>query len=375
MSQPDLNNIRRIYVLGDLHLGIKNASIEWSDIQTQYLLKDFINSIEDDGFDPNLDILIQVGDWHHVRESTNVRIQNVSFEVAKVLTDRFKKGVHVILGNHDVYYKDKTEVHSLIGMDKMFNNFYVYDSPTKININGIHKILLMPWIDSTDKFKKELDRFPGTDYMFCHADIKGAALSKTTKLEHGVEYSDLTGFKKIYSGHIHIRQSKNNLIYVGTPYQMDRGDSGNSKGFYVLDLEAEKISERFIENTTSPRFLKFNAKDLMQMPLDEALSLMRNNFVDIYIDHSFASIFPITKLVDLLKESEMRRLEFQPYSLESSEVIDMDQSINNYEWNIFDVLSEYLKSRSLPGNKSEMVYKKFKEIYSDLKNTNSNNDQ
>ena len=375
IDQSLFNNIRRIYVLGDLHLGIKNASIEWSEIQTRYLLEDFIKSIDADGFDPDTDILIQVGDWHHVRESTNVRIQTVSFEIARSLTNKFKRGVHVILGNHDVYYKDKTEIHSLIGMDSMFDNFYVYDSPKSITFNGTHRTVLIPWIDSTDRFKSEMTRFANHDYMFCHADIKGASLSKTTKLEHGLEYSDLKGFKKIYSGHIHIRQSKNNVVYVGTPYQMDRGDHGNTKGFYVLDLESNSIIERFIENKFSPKFLKFNAKDLMEMPLSLAIDAMTNNFVDIYIDHQFAAVFPITKFVDLLKDAGLRRLEFQPYSSESTEGDSIDQSISNYEYNIFDVLSEYLKVRSMSSGKSESVYKKFKEIYSELKNTRSNNDQ
>jgi hypothetical protein len=367
-----LNNIRRIYILGDLHLGIKNASIEWVEIQSQYLLKNFIESIDADGFDPELDILIQVGDWHHVRESTNVRIQNVSIQIAKALTSKFKKGVHVIVGNHDVYYKDRTDVHSLEGMDGMFDNFFVYSSPKSITINAKHKMLMFPWIDSVDRFKSEMKRFNRCDYMFCHADIKGASLSKTIKLEHGVEYSDLSGFKKIYSGHIHIRQTKNNVVYVGTPYQMDRGDCGNTKGYYVLDIEGETVTERFIENIHSPKFLKYNAQEILNMSLSEFSNQIQNNFVDIYIEHAFASIFPVTKFIDILKDSGMRRLEFQPYSSESIQVDDSNLNISNYEYNIFDVLSEYLKARSLPTDKSELIYKKFKEISDELKNNKSN---
>jgi UDP-2,3-diacylglucosamine pyrophosphatase LpxH len=367
-----LNNVRRIYILGDLHLGIKNASIEWVEIQSQYLLKNFIESIDEDGFNPDLDILVQVGDWHHVRESTNVRIQNTSIQIAKALTSKFKKGIHIIVGNHDVYYKDRTDVHSLEGMDKMFDNLHVYSSPKSLIINGKHKILMFPWIDSIDKFKSEMAKFNNCDYMFCHADIKGASLGKTTKLEHGVEYSDLTGFKKIYSGHIHIRQNKNNVVYVGTPYQMDRGDCGNIKGYYVLDIEGEKVNERFIENKYSPKFLKYNAKDILNMQLTEFLNQIKNNFVDVYIEHTFASIFPVTKFIDLLKDSGMRKLEFQPYSSESIQVDDSNLNISNYEYNIFDVLGEYLKARSLPVDKSELIRQKFKEINDELKNNKSN---
>ena len=32
----DINNVRNIYLLGDLHIGVKNNSNEWFDIQNQF---------------------------------------------------------------------------------------------------------------------------------------------------------------------------------------------------------------------------------------------------------------------------------------------------------------------------------------------------
>lgn len=350
-----------------MHLGIKNASIEWSDIQSDYLLNTFINQIEEDGFDPETDILVQVGDWHHVRESTNVRILGVSLKIAEKLTKTFKRGVHVILGNHDVYYKDKNDVHSLQGFDQIFENFYIYETPKEIKL-GSHRFLMLPWIDSSDKFKETISKYNKSDYIFCHADVKGAQLSGSAKLDHGIEYEDLTDFKRIYSGHIHIRQSKNNVVYVGTPYQMDRGDRGNSKGFYVIDLEETGVKERFIENTASPRFIKFDVHNLLELGLDQIQKEFSNNFVDVYIDHEFAKIFPITQFIDLVKDSGQRSIEFQPYSNQATPESPINEDDKDYEYNIFDVLSGYLKSREMPSHISEGVYNKFKEIYQDLKN-------
>ena len=369
----NITGIRRIYVLGDLHLGIKNASIEWSEIQSEFLLNDFMKSIDEDGFDPNTDILIQVGDWHHVRESTNVRIQGISLNIAKKMCDKFPRGVYVILGNHDVYYKDQTDVHSLVGFSEALDNFNIYENPKRLNINN-HKVLMLPWIDSVDRFRGVIERSKNVDYIFCHADIKGASLSKTTKLDHGVEFKELKGYKRIYSGHIHIRQDQDNVLYVGTPYQMDRGDHGNVKGFYVLDLEGENIEERFIENSTSPRFLKFNIHDLLKMGLDEISERFSNNFIDVYIDHDFAKTFPITRFIDLVKDCGHRSLEFQPYALEATQDESNPEIEVNYEYDLFDVLSEYLKSREIPSYKSKEIYGKFKSIYEDLRNNKPYNE-
>ncbi len=364
--------IRRIYILGDLHLGVKNASIEWSDIQSDFLVNTFIEAIDKDGFDPETDILIQVGDWHHVRESTNVRIQRSSLNIAKVLCNKFKRGVHVILGNHDVYYKDQNDVHSLVGFNEIFDNFHIYESPKILNLNS-HKFLMLPWIDSTDKFRENISKYRSADFVVCHADIKGAKLSKTTKLDHGVEYSELNNYKRVYSGHIHIRQDRDNVLYVGTPYQMDRGDIGNSKGFYVLELNGSEVSERFIENNSSPRFIKYNIHDLLELSLNEIKSIFNNNFIDVYIDHDFAKAFPITRFIELVKDCGHRSLEFQPYSTNASQdsAIEVSQT---YEYNIFDVLSEYLKSRELPSHKSDLIYSKFKSVYEELKNNKPYNE-
>ena len=77
-----LEGIRKIFVLGDLHLGVRNNSLEWSDIQCEFLLDFFLKKVDEEGFDPERDIVFQAGDWNHVRESTNVRIYKKSLEVA-----------------------------------------------------------------------------------------------------------------------------------------------------------------------------------------------------------------------------------------------------------------------------------------------------
>lgn len=365
----NLTNIRRIYILGDLHLGVRNNSAEWSEIQSQFLLDFFLSQVDASGFDPDLDILLQVGDWNHVRESTNVRIHQVSIEIASKLCDKFKRGVFVILGNHDVYYKDRTDTHSLKGYDLMFKNFHIFKDPKKLKINS-HTVLLLPWNEDHDELRNQISQ-KCPDLVFCHADFKGFSLNKVTKLEHGLELSDLTNIKRIYSGHIHIRQEKGNVLYVGTPYEMDRGDRGNTKGFYFIDVSGTEVEETFIENTFSPKHVKFNLYDVLEMSQENISTLFKNNFVDLTIESSFASKFPLTRFTEIVKECGHRRIEFFSYSKDevtSSSEIELN---SNYEYNIFTTLNEKLKSLSLPEYTQTQVSNKFKEIYDSLKNTKS----
>ena len=55
-----LTNIRKITLVGDLHLGIKNNSIEWIQIQKDFLLDFLINKVDED-FDEDRDILFLEG--------------------------------------------------------------------------------------------------------------------------------------------------------------------------------------------------------------------------------------------------------------------------------------------------------------------------
>lgn len=364
-----LENIRKIFVLGDLHLGVRNNSTEWLDIQTSFLLDFFLKKVDECGFDPEKDILLQVGDWNHVRESTNVRIHQASINIAEKLCNKFKRGVYVILGNHDVYYKDRTDTHSLKGYDLMFKNFHIFEKPRLLKINS-HKTLLLPWNENHSELKEIISKH-SPDFVFCHADFKGFSLNKVTTLDHGIELSDLNKVKKVYSGHIHIRQEKGNVLYVGTPYEMDRGDRGNIKGFYVLDFSSSKINEEFIENTFSPKYLKFDLFDILEMNNSQLLKLFKNNFIDLLIDSSFSSKFPLTHFTEIVKDFGHRRLEFLSYSKnEISKEINSELN-SNYEYNIFTTLNEHLTQLNLSEHKRSQISNKFKEIYDSLKNTKS----
>ena len=76
-----LEKINKIFLLGDLHLGIRNNSVEWANSQKSYLIEHFLNDITKHNFNEDTDILIQEGDWFHNREHTNNRIWSDSLEI------------------------------------------------------------------------------------------------------------------------------------------------------------------------------------------------------------------------------------------------------------------------------------------------------
>ena len=90
------------------------------------------------------------------------------------------------------------------------------------------------------------------DYVFGHFEITDFYMMPGVKAKNGLTIKDFKN-KKVFSGHYHIRQEKDNIIYLGTPYQLNFGDAGNEKGFYILDTETNEL--QFFPNTYNKKYL------------------------------------------------------------------------------------------------------------------------
>ena len=361
-----LNNIRKIFLVGDIHLGIKNNSVEWIQIQKEFLLNFLINKVDED-FDENRDILIFEGDIFHSRESINVRVQNEAFEIFEILANKFKRGVYIILGNHDVYYKDNNEVNSLKSISHLSENIIIFEKPEILIINGKHNFLMLPWVENAQELSSIVSKHIGLcEYIICHADIKGASFDKWTKVEHGLDVKVIESYSRVWAGHIHRRQSFKNVVYTGTPYQMDRGDIGNDKGFYVLGVDGQ-LTEEFVPNTFSPVFTKYDAYDLMELSPIEIENLFKNSFVDIMISIKLVNNFSVSRFLDLISKSTHRKVEFFTYvdqDPESTQQVDFNPEDH---LNTIDIFKSYLKTKDYTQSFKIELAKKFLEIHNSVK--------
>jgi hypothetical protein len=366
-----LTNIRKITLVGDLHLGIKNNSIEWLQIQKDFLLDFLINEVDKD-FDEDRDILFLEGDIFHSRESINVRIHDEALTIFKKLADKFKRGIYIIIGNHDVYYKDRNVVHSLKAISHVADNIHVFESPEILTINGTHNFLMLPWVEDNSRINQIItDHSDLCEYIVCHADIKGLRFNKWTKVEHGIEVDQLTSYKRVYAGHIHHRQEFKNVLYTGTPYQMDRGDRDNTKGYYELTLEKASITERFIENTQSPVYKKFDIYELLELSTDSVINLLNNSFVDVMISVNFVNKFSVARFLETISKSTHRKIEFFTYVDEVKDDNTASEFNPEDQFNIIDIFKVFIKSRDYSQSFKTDLARKFIEIHGIVKQLSS----
>lgn len=370
-----LDNVGKIFLLGDLHIGVRNNSIEWATSQKEFLIDYFCKEIDKAGFNPETDILIQEGDWFHNREHTNNRIWNDSLEIFDVLSKKFKRGIYIILGNHDVYYKDNNSIHSLKGIEKIFPNVHVFEQPEVLTLNSTHRFLMLPWIEDEHKISNTVSKHIGrADYIVCHADIKDFRLNKWVKLHSGLEANLLKNFNRVYSGHIHIHQENGNVLYTGTPFELDRGDRGNPKGFYILELDQKDgkphLKETFKENMFSPRFVKLDAFELMEMTIPELKSLFENNYVDVMMRIDKAASFPVTRFMEILDQFNYKKVEFFTYNPEIQNVtIDETSTLDEVkDYDIHEIFLDMLEQRNYPESYSNAMKLYFNKLNDKIKN-------
>jgi DNA repair exonuclease SbcCD nuclease subunit len=224
------------------------------------------------------DIICSLGDVFDNRSTVGINTMNVVIDIFEKMA-AICPDIRLIVGNHDIYNKSSNNVTSL-NILKYIKGVKIYYKP-EVEVIGGKTVLFHPWIEDRDIQTKLLSKFNG-DYVFGHLDVYGVESNTKgikTKSANAVNMSE---FKKaeVYAGHIHLRQNYKNIHYVGNPYAKVRGE-GDAKGITVLDIKTGKTE--FYENTYSPKFLKENIYELMDVTVGELKERWKNNYVDIHV--------------------------------------------------------------------------------------------
>ena len=360
MIEPKIikQGAKRVWVLGDLHFGVRANSVEWLEIQKDFFERLFIPTLKKH-VQPG-DVLVQVGDTFDNRQSINIKVLNYAVDLFERLGQILP--CYVICGNHDIWAKKSNEISSIDSL-KWIPNVQVYKEPELLDWSG-RKILLMPWRRDSEHEAETLSEFPQTDIVFCHSEVRGIYLNSKVKNEHGTETNIYDKYTRVYSGHIHYRQEKNKLLMVGVPYQLTRSDRDNPKGFDLVNLE--DMQETFFENHISPKFLRYNIKALYDMPLGQFKEQIENNFVDLFVPSQIATTNALSQLVNEIQHIS-RKLE--PNIYEEDSYIDKDfYDINEIEemyknYNILNLCNMFVDGMKHDEDLSLKLKSKLKQLY------------
>jgi len=293
-------DFKNIFLLSDLHFGVRANSLEWLQNHQKYFKEFYIPYLKNN-VKPG-DILFILGDWFDNRQLLDIYVMNTSIDIVMELSEILP--VHFITGNHDIYKKYDTDVNSIVAF-KYIPNVYIYEKPF-IATNGDSKILILPWVgdfDIEEKYVKENDQ----DYVFAHTNISGFKYDNSRHIHKGANFVDIKGIKKLFSGHIHKRQEFQQFIYIGSPYHTKRSDISNQKGVYLFSPAENK--QVFTPNTFSPVFLRIPLDTILELTLAAASKIFNNNYSDIIVPDKYIHLFNLTKFIDLLEDCDYKKIE------------------------------------------------------------------
>lgn len=250
---------KEILVVGDLHLGVNKNNPLFFKTALRYA--DWLVAICQK---KNIDTIVQLGDVFHNREMIHLPALNAASEFFDKLKDY---NIHVIVGNHDALYNNISDVNSLKLLSR-WPNITVHEKVTTIG-----DLCFCGW-------GTKLEDIPDSKIIFGHFDIKGFEMSSFKISEHGFTASDLMNkCQLLMSGHYHKPQvrfyDKKPLVYTGSAYQLNWGESGEDKYSYILNTET--LEYRPVENKISPRFEYIKS--------EKDLEKVKNNFVSIEIEN------------------------------------------------------------------------------------------
>ena len=220
-----------VAIITDSHYGAKKGSKHLHDYFELFYKNVFFPALEEN----NVEAVIHMGDAFDSRKSIDYQ----SLEWSKrVVFDPLKKyDVHMIIGNHDTYYKNTNSVNSPELLLQTYSNIRTYSDPTEVNIGGL-KILFIPWINQENEAKTlKLIEKTTSKCAMGHLELQGFRVNRQLIMEHGLESKLFEKFDKVYSGHYHTRSNNGKVFYLGNPYEMYWTDVNDTRGFHIFDTE------------------------------------------------------------------------------------------------------------------------------------------
>lgn len=226
----------KIALLNDTHFGCRNDSPAFIEYQNKFYDELFFPYL----IENKVDTLVHLGDVVDRRKFIN---HNTAHNFKKKFWDRLDElniDTHIIIGNHDTYYKNTNEVNALqnLSISKRAN---IYTRAVDVEFDGL-PILFIPWI-CDDNYDDSIHAIDNTDSVICmgHLEVKGFEMHAGHFNEQGLEKSQFTKFEKVLSGHFHKKSDDGRIYYLGTQYQMTWSDYGEIKGFHIFDTETREI--------------------------------------------------------------------------------------------------------------------------------------
>jgi DNA repair exonuclease SbcCD nuclease subunit len=248
-------------VVSDLHIHSHKDSVD----RLEHCLR-VLRWVFDEADHWGCSYILFLGDLFHERTKIDVLNYLRTFEVFMeyFIARRSPKQMYLLIGNHDMYHKERWDVNSVKPLSAI-SNIHIVDEPKTINIGGVdidfcpHTLNPINDLENLKKGRGSKD----LRLLLGHLAVHGATLNKLygtradVIVEHDTEMVAINpelfdDWKLTLLGHYHAAQKLNDKVeYVGSPLQLSFGEAFQEKHLMVLDLDT--LDRVYVPNEFSPR--------------------------------------------------------------------------------------------------------------------------
>ena len=217
------NLFKKVACFTDIHFGLKsNSQVHNQDCE------DFVDWYIAKAKEEGCDTGIFMGDWHHNRNSLNITTMDYSLRALEKLGSSFDQ-FFFFPGNHDLYYKDKRDIHS-VEFGKYIPGITIVHEPITTG-----DVTMCPWLVGEEW--KQIGK-KKAKYIFGHFELPHFYMNAMVQMpDHGeIQLDAFDGYELGFSGHFHKRQSKGNMHYIGNAFPHNYADAwDDDRGMMILE--------------------------------------------------------------------------------------------------------------------------------------------
>ena len=258
----------------------------------------------------------------------------------------------MIMGNHDLYYREKREINS-IPMATEYPNIRIVNDTMLVEDD----VAFIPWlVDDEWKKVKEVK----CKFMFGHFELPQFYMNALVQMpDHGgLKAEDLKGPEKVFSGHFHKRQERGNVIYPGNCFPHNFSDAwDDDRGCMFLDWSG-KID--YLPWPDAPKYRTLPLSKLIDNPekylADKTYARVA---LDVGITYEEANFIKET----FAKQYDLREISLIP-SKKEEHTNDWQQGVDIEVENVDTIVLSQLESVQSETIKKQMLI----DIYQGLSN-------
>ena len=268
---------KKVACFTDIHFGLKsNSATHNQDCE------DFVDWFIEEAKKEQCDTCIFLGDWHHNRNTINLTTLDSSLKCLEKLGAAFEQ-FFWFPGNHDLFYKDKRDVHSS-AFGRHIPGVTVVDRVTTLD-----DVTLVPWLVGDEwKTMKDLK----SRYVFGHFELPSFYMNAMVQMpDHGeLQRGDLSSPEYVFSGHFHKRQHKGNVVYIGNAFPHNFADTwDDDRGMMFMEWggvpqyrnwpDAPKFRSLKLSRLIEEKDTLMKSKMYLKVNLDIDISFEEANFI------------------------------------------------------------------------------------------------